>query len=367
MNISGARTSQVELLDSRSAFERLDPSALRHRLKALPNQCEEAWAQAGSAELLEGNQPITNVVIGGMGGSAMAGDLVADLAAEHPSVPVTVVRDFFLPMTLSPGSLFIACSYSGATDETLALYRQAMQQKSRVLVIAGGGPLAEQAQASQIPLLTINAAGEPRSAVGYNLMLLLGALNRLGVLSVNDDEVYTAIAKLRQQIASLDEETPTQENLAKQLALEADDRLLLVYGGGIFTGMARRWKSQLNENSKAWAFFENLPELLHNAVESYSTAPGQSEQEIVLVLRPNGGAQELQSRYSVLSRLLEQKNIHHVMLPGIAGTPLAQLLSMLTLGDYFSYYLALLRGIDPSPTPAINLGKELLNDEPPSI
>ncbi|MCH8898486.1 MAG: bifunctional phosphoglucose/phosphomannose isomerase, partial [Chloroflexi bacterium] len=275
---------------------------------------------------------------------------------------VTVIRDFRLPFNLDPKSLFIACSYSGETEETLALFHQAQRQGTPLLAVAGGGGLANEAASAGVPLLIINAPGEPRSAVGYNLMLLLGALAVGGIVKIDQSQVETAIAGLETQIGRLAEDVREKDNVAKQMARELMGRLVVVYGGGLFTGMARRWKTQLNENAKAWAFYESIPELLHNSVVAFDAPGPVAQDKMALVLKPSTDSAQLEGRYKVVLELLRLKNIPHRIVEATPGPPLAQQLSMLALGDYVSYYLALLQGIDPSPVPAIDLGKDLSND-----
>jgi glucose/mannose-6-phosphate isomerase len=352
--------SAVSLLDCRDIYARLDPSGLRHRLGGLARQCREAWA--GSGGLSPDGRYYNKIVIGGMGGSAIAGDLAIDLAALQPGVPIMLVRDFSLPLTLDQHSLFIACSFSGSTQETLALFRQAQRQGSGLLAITGGGPLLEEAGAAGVPVLRIEASGEPRSAVGCNLMLLLGALDRLNLLHTPHAQVDEAAAAAQQQCRRCHEEVPAADNPAKQLAQDLLGKLVVVYGGGPFSALARRWKTQLNENAKVWAFFETLPELLHNSVEAFTPAAAGGHDKSVLVLQPAAGSRELESRYRAVLGLLRQAGIPHRVLKGEGESPLAKLLSLLVLGDYVSYYLALLQGLDPSPTPNINRGKELLQE-----
>jgi glucose/mannose-6-phosphate isomerase len=192
-------------------------------------------------------------------------------------------------------------------------------------------------------------------------MLLLGALKQCGVVDTGEAEVETAILDLQDQVSRLENGVPVQDNLAKQIALELPDRLIVVYGGGLFTGMARRWKTQLNENGKAWAFFENLPELLHNSVEAFNSLSDYQPKPFVLVLEPAIKNTALESRYRVVTRLLKQSHIPHRVLDARQGSPLAQMLGALALGDYVSYYLAILRGVDPSPIPAIIRAKKMLD------
>jgi glucose/mannose-6-phosphate isomerase len=325
----------------------------------LPRWCELAWWQGKAFSLSQDWERSNKVVIAGMGGSAIAGDLVADLASLQATIPIWVVRDFQFPFALDEHSLVIVCSYSGNTTETLSLFHQAIKAGARVMAVTGGGLLAEEVERHRVPRLNIPVRGEPRSAVGYTLLLLLGSLHCLGVVETGEDDVRAATEALGQQVVQLSEEVPTRDNPAKQLAVELRGKLIQIYGGGIFSGMARRWKTQLNENAKVWAFFETIPELLHNSIEAYRSLPDISERTMVLLLQPNPGADQLGDRCRVVAQLLQQSGISYRVLEGGGGRPLEQLLGMLLLGDYVSYYLALLNGVDPSATPAIAWSKTL--------
>lgn len=356
-------------LDKPGTYSSLDASGLGDRIGQLPDQCLAAWRQANAAPLAAPGTLVRSVVIGGMGGSGIAGDFVADLAPYlywHQAVPLVVVRDRKMPFPLDQHSLVILCSYSGNTWETLSLFRQATESNAQVLVLAGGGQLAAEARKVGIPVLPIDVPGEPRTAVGYNLLLLLGLLQSLGLVQVSGPTVDVAVAALKQQVTRLRPEVPERTNPAKQIARELAGKLVVVYGGGIFSGVARRWKTQLNENAKTWAFFDTLPELLHNSVEAYRASARNNKGMMALLLQADSEPAELKARYGDLSELLKRGGISHRMLTGTPGAPLAELLGMLVLGDYVSYYLALLQGLDPSPTPSINFVKERLAARHPS-
>ena len=346
-------------LDNPKTYEQLDPSGLRGRLRELPGQCQAAWRQSQAMKVPEDWKQISHVVIGGMGGSAIAGDLAKDLAASQQAVPITVTRDFQLPFPLNSNHLFVACSFSGNTAETLSLFQQARQSEAKVLVLAGKGQLARMAEDEGLPLLWIQTSGEPRSALGYNLLLLLGILARLGLVSTTANDIQSAITVLQEQVARLSEEIPAGDNLAKQLAQEMAGRMPLIYAGGIFSGVARRWKTQLNENAKVWAFCESIPELLHNSVEAFHTDAAEGSDRLALLLLPAAASMELERRYQIVEELLDRQRIPYRRISGPAGSPLAQLLGMVLLGDYVSYYLALIKFIDPSETPLLDLGKKL--------
>jgi glucose/mannose-6-phosphate isomerase len=192
-------------------------------------------------------------------------------------------------------------------------------------------------------------------------MLLLGVFHRLGLAQTAQGEVDAALVAVRRLLSQIVEEVPARDNPAKKLAGELQGKLAVVTGGGIFSGLARRWKTQFNENAKSWAFFEAIPEVLHNAVEAYGTPSEVAGHVVVLVLQPMM-EEPLARRYRVLTRLLEERCVPHRVLQEGEGPPLAQVLSMLLLGDYTSYYLALLNGVDPSPTHTIDLAKQWLSD-----
>jgi glucose/mannose-6-phosphate isomerase len=357
-------------LDGLITYERLDPSGLHRRLQGLPGQCSQAWDEAKRTEFPDEWRHCTEVIVAGMGGSAIAGNLAADLAGRSSGTPIRVVRDFDVPglsgkQGSQPGQLIVVCSFSGETEETLSMFDQAQAAGTAMAAITGGGTLGRRAAEAGIPVMSVDAPGEPRSAVGYNLMLLAALLDRIGAVNVSDQDVAAAVEAAASMVLRVGIETPSGTNPAKSLAGDLLGRLTLVYGGGIFSGMALRWKSQINENGKSWAFAELLPELFHNSVESF---PGGSEirqRTTALLLKPNQPAPEMERRYTVLGEVLDHAGIENRMFTGVQGGPLTQLLSMIVLGDYVSYYMGLLNGINPSETHSIDLSKQRLSRSGP--
>ena len=354
-------------LDDVTAYEELDPSGLRRRLSTLPEQCSRAWLEAKNTVVPDNLDRCTEVIVAGMGGSAIAGNLVADLVGSGPSTPVRVVRDFRIPGLLpdqpsQPKQLVIVCSFSGETEETLSMLDHAQSACASIIVITGGGTLGQRAAEAGIPVLTINAPGEPRSAVGYNLMLLASLLDRIGVISVSDGDVSEAVSAGEVMASQVGIQVPTGQNQAKLLAKDLIGGLTVVYGSGSLSGMALRWKSQINENGKSWAFAESLPELFHNSVESFPGGQEVSQRTTALLLKPNRTASGLERRYTVLSEMLERFGVKSRTLTAVSGGILTQSLAMIVLGDHVSYYMGLLNGLNPSETPSIDLFKERLSD-----
>ena len=348
-------------LDQPKSFASVDRSGLGGRIRALPQQCAAGWRQGIASSYPPEWGSSGSVIVCGMGGSAIAGDLLAGLMADQKGVPVLVIRGFDFPFQIDPGSLIIICSFSGNTRETISLFHQAKAADARIIVAAGGGIIAQEAADSGIPLLKVDLPGEPRSAVGYNLMLLLAALNKLGLWSIAQTEVTASIDALESQASRLAEDRPSRDNPAKDLALQLHEKLVMVCGGGLFSGLARRWKTQFNENGKVWAWHEEIPELLHNAVEAYGSLPEIEKRLSAVMLRPNLEGDPADAHYQVAAELLRSNGIPlHLVQPPEGLAPLGQLLTTMIMGDYVSYYLAILQGVDPSPTPNIVLGKDHL-------
>ena len=353
-------------LDQLNKYQNVDPSGLRQRLRDFPDQCQRAWEEVRLVNLPPGWKDCDHVVICGVGGSAIVGDLVGDVAALQQTIPVTVVRGFSLPFRLTNKHLVILCSYSGNTAETLALFRQANQFESSLLVVAGGGELASLAKKYDYPLIKINAKCEPRSALGYNLMIVLGVLSELGLLNINRLDVPQALIALNDQVRSICEDIPESKNLAKQLANDLSGRATLIYSGGLLTGMGRRWKTQIHENAKAIAFNETIPELLHNSIESLDAIAVNGQNYFVLLMRPHELSSQLIKSYAAIEQLLIRQRVPYRVVLATQGSPLVQILNMAILGDYVSYYMALNQEIDPSDTSLIDFGKLLTQGNPPS-
>ena len=351
-------------LDDVATYERLDPSGLYRRIDTVPEQCRHAWLEAKNIVTPSNLDRCTEIIIAGMGGSAIAGDLVGDLA---PSIPVRVVRDFRIPgLTASQnaqkGQLVIICSFSGETEETLSMFDQARSAQIPIIVITGGGTLGHQAAKAGIPVIAVDAPGEARSAVGYNLMLLTSLIARFGAIKVSETDVSEGLVAAENMASQVGIHVPTELNQAKRLANQLIDGLTVVYGIGNLSGMALRWKSQINENGKSWAFAESLPELLHNSVESFHGAPEISNRVTALLLKPYLMAPELERRYLALMETLERCCIKSHTIVSLSGGLLAQSLELMVLGDHVSYYMGLLKGLDPSKIPNIDFLKERLSD-----
>lgn len=347
-------------LDELNTYEQGDPQRMRDRIAGLPVQCADAWRLVRDFSLPDSYRSVRGVVVLGMGGSAIGGDLAAGLTADECPVPVIVVRGYDLPAWVGPETLVVGSSYSGKTEETLTAFRQALERGCKTVVVTTGGDLARWAEERGLPLLRFSPCLAPRAAIGYSLMLLLGILWRAGLVRDYGEDLNEAIAVLQEWQQELRPETPTVRNPAKRLAGQLIGKLPVIYGAGFLAPVARRWKGQFNENAKQWAFWEDMPELNHNSVVGYGMPEEVRERVYVVMLRSRQDHPRVQARWEVTRELLLQEGIAPDEIWARGKSPLAQMLSLVHFGDYASLYLALLNGADPTPVAPIDYLKKRL-------
>ncbi len=349
-------------LDDPELHRSLDPSGLRERIANLPYQCLHAWEQGLSFSLPSHYRNVRNVVVAGVGGSAIGGELMGDLISKNGSPLVTVCRDYRLPPDLGPDSLVIASSYSGNTEETIAAFQDAIQRGAKVVVVTTGGRLLQLARSEGVPVFLIDYRGEPRTALGYSFLVPLAMLQNLELVANNDEAVLEASEVLFALGHRLEPQTPIHDNPAKELSVTLHGKLIVIYGGGMLCGVARRWKTQFNENAKAWAFVELLPEAGHNAIAGLQWPKPMGKNTCGVLLNTLSLHPRIKLRYQVIEELLGKAGVECRTVDGEGQSLLAQMLSAVMFGDYTSYYLALLNGEDPSPVPPLDyLKSRLLN------
>lgn len=361
-------------LDELDCYKRLDPSGMLSLLRNFPSQCRAAWQQAQEFNLPSDYRGINKVIVAGVGGSAIAGDLVQSIV-EPEGIPVHVYREYIIPPVLDSVSLFIASSHSGNTEETLSAFSSALETLARKIAITTGGRLAHEAKKHGVPTYLISAGDyPPRYALGYSFMGMLGLVSRVCALNIRRVDMEVIFKSLESFNLQLAEDIPTSRNPAKALALKAKGKAIIIYGAGITTAIARRWKSQFNENSKVWAFYESFPELNHNSIEGYELPLQAKKDFLVLMLKSSLLHPRIQLRYEVTAEVLAKAGIPFELVEvedspwrveassrGEEGnTALSQILKLICLGDYASYYLAILNDRDPAPVNNINFLKSRL-------
>lgn len=354
--------AHVAKLDDAAQLAAVDPNGMLALTEALPEQCEEALQIALSAELPSGTAP-KRIILLGMGGSAIGGELARALTEDQLKVPFAVNRDYDLPAYVDADTLVIASSYSGNTEETLTGCAEAARRGAQIVALTTGGELLQRANASNWPKIVIPGGLSPRAAIGYSLVPLLVLLERLGLAGGLIEGVREAIAGLRSQKARFGRSVPAQQNPAKQLAGRFYERLPIIYGSHGWKGVvAYRWKTQINENAKAPAYWNAFPELNHNETVGWEAAYDVTSKFEVAILRGDDDSPRIDRRIEVTSEIMAARvsGIHEFQAEG--RSPVARLFSLVYPGDFASVYLAILYGIDPTPVKRIDYLKQKLSE-----
>lgn len=351
-------------LDALDSFKAIDQANMLGHIDNLPDQIEAAWVQGQAASLAPGLGEVAQVVICGMGGSAISGDLLAALVGDSCRLPITVNREYDLPAWASgPETLAIALSYSGTTEETLSAARQAIERGMRLLAITTGGELARLAEEKGGTVLHVDYDSQPRAALGWLYGLLLATCSRLGLIEDQGKAAAETIVLLSRDREALGAHSPTKRNLAKRMAGQIVDCVPVVWGSGLLAPVARRWKTQLNENAKSCAYFDTLPELNHNTVAGI-LAPeellNRHKFQIIQLRSPRYDHPRVRLRQEVTAVMLREQGIIADAATARGESRLAQQMSLIQFGDYVSYYLAMAYQVDPTPIPPIALLKKKL-------
>jgi len=347
-------------LDELLIYRQLDTSGMLNHLRQFPKQCERAWEKVLKFELPPEYSRIDKVIILGMGGSAIGGEIARRLALAESKVPVWVHRDYGLPPFADKDTLVIASSYSGNTEETLSGFTESLKTPAKKLALTTDGKLKYLAEKEGIPIFIIDYQAPPRAAFPHSFIPLVGIFQKLGLLGDKSADLQETLHILNKLSRDWVETTPQASNPAKQLATKLWGHLVIIYGAEMLSEVAQRWKAQLNENSKTWAVFELFPELNHNAVVGYEFPSQVKEGVLVVLLHSALFHPQSQLRYEATAKLLANRGISHEFVEAAGATALAQVMNLVLFGDYVSFYLAILNRIDPTPVESIDFVKNYL-------
>jgi glucose/mannose-6-phosphate isomerase len=341
----------------------LDTSNQVADVLAMPSQLEDALWRIETAGIerrdeLESSNASAPLLVCGMGGSAIGGDLAVSALGDRLTRPLVPVRGYELPSWTTPDSVVLCASYSGNTEETLACFEAASTLGAPRVVVTTGGRLAEAARADGTPVVGIPAGLQPRAAVAYMLVSTLEVAAFAGVAP----RVRTEIDSCSRALATLAAEWSPQVdegNLPKEIAAKLLGACVCIYGAGTTAAVAYRWKTQINENAEQPAFSADLPEADHNEIVGWEGASDLGR-FFAVFLQDSDQHPRIQRRIELTSELIATGAAGTMTVGSIGNGPLERVLSLVLLGDLTSIYLAVLRGKDPSPVPVIERLKQAL-------
>jgi glucose/mannose-6-phosphate isomerase len=339
------------------AIGAIDTSGLLADVLGLPEQLRDALWRVESAGLEPWDTP-AGLVVAGVGGSAIGGALARAALGDHASRPILAARAYGLPPWATPDTTVLCASYSGETEETLACYESAGALGARRVVVTTGGRLAELARADGVPVIPVPGGFAPRAAVAYMMVAALEVAALCGAGPRMASEIDVAAAHSESLVAEWGPEG-SEDSLPKRLARELHTSVPVVIGAGLTTPVAYRWKTQINENSKMPCFAHELPEASHNEIVGWQGAADVGPFSAVF-LDDCDTHPRVRARSEITERLIRDAASATVMVSSRGQTTVERVVSLVLLGDILSIYLAVLRGVDPTPIQAIDSLKSML-------
>ncbi len=334
-------------------MRRVDPTAMYSWLCDFPLQVEDAVRIATKADLRLNTRGVTSIVLTGMGGSAIGGDLMRSYVSGELKVPFAVSRSYAFPAYVDRKTLVVVSSYSGNTEETLSSYRDAIRRKARILCITTGGAVEHLARKHNHPWIKVPSGLQPRAALGYSFFPLLIALARLGFIRLQQRDLKETISglKFRSQIYR-DPRSPV--NLPLKVATHLRGRLPIFYSASDHLDAVNvRWRGQMSENAKQLAFGHVLPEMNHNEIVGWKVDRRLMKKMTVVFLRDRGTHPRIQLREEITRRIVKPYASDVLEVRSEGRSLLARIISLVYVGDWVSYYLAILNRQTPTPVKVI--------------
>lgn len=298
------------------------------------------------------------IIVAGMGGSAIGGELLKDWARDKTMVSIEVNREYSLPAYANKNTLIFVVSYSGETEESLSVFLEAVKRKCTTFCISSGGKLLEFAEKLKMPYLRVPSGFPPRAALPYLFLPMPIILEKIGLVSDVNMEISETVKILKQVCAENSPEIPLNDNFSKKLALKINETVPVVYGFGIYRAVAQRFKQQFNENSKVPSKWEFFPELNHNEIVGWEEAKELAKCFSVIFIRDQDESNEVRQRIEATKELMSVKALKIFEVWSMGKSRLAKMLSTTLAGDFTSVYLAILREVDPTPVKTIAVLKE---------
>jgi glucose/mannose-6-phosphate isomerase len=337
-------------------IRRLDPAGMYGKIYDFPLQLQDGYELPIRNSLTDITPTeIDQIVVAGMGGSAIGGDLLRSLLAFDLKTPIMVNRNYLLPLLVGERSLVIASSYSGNTEETLAAFAAAQERRAKLFVATTGGKLGAAAERLNLPSVTLPSGFQPRAALGYSFGPLLHFLVETGLIPDQQQEIAQAVEFLKESRKQFALDVPDEDNFARQLARKLVGRVAVIYAGADFYDTtAIRFKGQICENAKHLAYANVCPEFNHNELVGFDFPRELVEKLVVIFLTGPADSDRVSARFAIVNDILTAKGVETAWIEAAGPNRLAEIFSLVQVGDFVSFYLALLNQADPSPVAVID-------------
>lgn len=352
------------MLDNKAKIVQLDSKNMLGSIQLLGKQVEEVLAQAKKVKILSSYKKINNIVVLGMGGSALGAHFIKSIFLESLKIPVEIINGYEAPGFVNEKSLVIASSYSGSTEEVLSAASDAKNKKAKIMVITSGGKLADWAKQNKVPVLIFttknNPCGSPRIGLGYSIFGQIALLISAGILKLSAMEIKNALQTILKYNSLFGMENPEEKNPAKQLAASLLEKSVWYTASEHLAGSAHIAANQINENAKRFGGYFAVPEMNHHLMEGLLFPESNKQNIKFLLLESELYDKRVQKRYEITRQILDKNNIGNVSYKCQEKNRFLQACEALVLFSYASFYSAMLQGIDPTAIPVVDFFKAQL-------
>lgn len=352
------------MLDNQELYSEIDKSGMLETIAQYPEQILEAIEIVNNMQIPDFIK-IDNIIVTGMGASAISGDIVESLFRDKIDIPIYVNREYELPKWAKKDTLTIFLSYSGDTEETISSFKMACQKKCKILCVSSGGKLQELSEKRGIIHIKIPSGFQPRAATAYLLFPLILIFKRNGLLkNFNiDSDIEETIDLIKEFVNNNKKTIPEENNLSKQLAKEIIGAIPQIYGWGIYSSLAMRWRCQFNENSKIISRYDVVPECNHNDLVGWSADLEVTKKFSCVIFRDKDEESlRISKRLDFMKTLFKETSANVVEVYPKGKSRLAKMIYLKCLGDFISCYIAMLKKVDPTPIDVITELKNHLSE-----
>ncbi len=343
----------VTLLDQSEKVRKIDKSDMLSHLTKTPNYCQDAINRAIQAKVPRNVKP-KNIIIAGMGGSAIGGEILQDWLRDRLPTPIDVCKDYTLPAYAGKETLFFANSYSGNTEETLSAFLEALHRKCLTITITSGGHLLSFSKELQVPYVVIPNHLPPRVAIPYLFFPLPILMKKMGLLSSVEENLQETVQILKKVGVENSPKISMEHNPSKKIASKLLNTIPVIYGFRQYQSIARRMKTQFNENSKVPSRQDVFPELNHNETVGWEAPETFTKNYSVILIRDPEEPPEINKRIETTKSFALHKPREVLEIYASGKGKLAKMFSVLHTGDFVSTYLAILQNVDPTPVKIID-------------
>lgn len=352
-------------IDSLEEIKKLDTEGFLPSIQEFPDQCERAWSDWKKIPLPARFVQAKSILICGMGGSGLPAGLISRFSPKEVKIPVVVWRDYGIPGWVNKDTLVIAISVSGNTEETLDCFYKAAEKTDKLITLSIAGDLEILSRKFRSVHYKINYTGQPRAAIGFTLVSFLSIFAKLKFIELTDDDMREAVLLLRAQQKKIGANVFAYSNHAKLLAKKLDGKIPVIMGAGTMFEVARHWSLCFNENAKTATYFQEIPEMNHNAIVGLLMPKPLGQKITGIILQSRFNNSRIQIRENVMVQIFQKRRVPlETILINPAPTPLSELLQMIYLGAYASFYLGMLYDFNPYTNEMVDFLKDKLAEHP---